>query len=115
MDRKLIATILIAAGVTYNWGPGWGLVLAGCLFLVLRPLIPSDADAAEFAWDLGGRVDRARAAIVGMPRHAAAIALAATATILVPTGAGLWAGAWLAVLAAGILAAGWAVMLGWET
>lgn len=112
MERRAAALVLVAAGVWVQWGPGFGLIVAGVL------LGASGLELDKVAVSCAGGVRRAyartRAVVVAMPRRATAAGLIAVAGVCLPVGALLAAGAWAGFVAVGGMSAAVGAVLGWE-
>lgn len=112
MTERLLALVLIAAGVALLAGPGWGLVAAGVGLLVLRvELAPTWHEARQ-----RGALARARLGLVAAahPRRTAAAVLVLVALLALPLGVGLWHGVPQGLTALGTGLAALGVAVGWE-
>lgn len=111
-DRRFVALVVIAAGVSVQWGIGFGLIVGGVLFGL------SDLEPRPWLTGVRARWRRGwgslRLAARGMPRRTTAAVLVSAAAVLLPVGALLAAGVWAALVAAGGLALTAGVALGWE-
>jgi hypothetical protein len=100
MERKVAALVLIAAGVWVQWGPGFGLIVAGALLGGSGLEVPTGSGIAAVRrgwW-------RARGVLVAMPRRTAAAVLVAVCAVTIPAGALLAWGAWAALGSFGSIA-----------
>jgi hypothetical protein len=110
MARSLLAACLVSAGVYVLAGAGWALLGAGFLvFALWRPEPDWRALQARAGGAVRGLVARVKAA----PRRATAVGGMAAGVLLLPAGAGLAAGAGVALIAAAVALAGVALMTGW--
>jgi uncharacterized membrane protein YqaE (UPF0057 family) len=112
MERKLLALVLVGAGVWVQWGPGFALIVLGVLLAwsgVEAETVRAWSRRPHRVWE------RSRDLAVAMPRRTIATVLIVAAIVLLPIGSALAAGTWTGLIALGGLALGLGVALAWET
>jgi len=114
MGRVWLAGLCVVAGVGVLAGPGWAL-LAAAVVLYLTPVPERVRHLARKAraWTMGKSRATRRWLVTG--RHQVAMAAMPVGVILVPVGAGMAFGAGWALIIAGALCVGVALLLGWDT
>lgn len=108
MERRLAALVLISTGVAIQWGPGFGLIVAGAL------LACSGLEGAPLAARARLSASRLSQLARTMPRRAAAVTLVVLAAVALPVAGLLAAGAWAAWAAVGGVSGAVGVALGRE-
>lgn len=108
MERRVLALVLIVAGIWVQFGPGWALMVAGVGVALSGIDAPAVVERTQHYWS------RATAPLHRHPRRASAAGLMSSAVVLVPVGLGLAFGIWAALAAAGTLSGVIGAVLGWE-
>jgi hypothetical protein len=111
-ERRLIALVLVVAGVWVQWGPGFALIVAGVGYAMagveLAPRVAAVRAAGGRGWA------RVRAVAAAVPRQTVSVTLVALAAATLPTAAYLAAGMWAALAVFGALSLTYGTHLGWE-
>lgn len=108
--QRLAGAACVAGAVWLLAGPGWALLTVGLLLLVAAPAVRAGdvvqraRTAGKAAWGV------ARA----LPRRSTAVSAMTLGVVGVPTGMGLAFGIGAAVVAAGGLLVGVAILTGWN-
>jgi hypothetical protein len=109
MTRAWLAGAFVVVGVGIIAGLGWAF-LAAAVVVYLTPVPQRVVGAARWAAGQAGRSWR----WVLTGRHQVAMTATPAALVLVPVGAGVVAGIGWALITAGVLVLGLALLLGWD-